>query len=103
MKAKFIDFDEQIRTMRVNLNNEARALLRQAKLNKILFNVEDDKTSLVVSDEDGLWNVTSIEMIDDTITINTESHNLEIDFMDCSTDDMVAVYEAIYHHVANLK
>ena len=103
MEVKFIDFNEEIGAMRVNLDNEACALLRQAKLNKILFDVEDDRTSLAVSDEDGLWNVTAIEMSDDTITIKTESHNLEIDFMDCSTDDMVAVYEAIYHHVSNLK
>lgn len=103
MSYKFIDFNEQIQTMRVNLDNEARALLRKSNIDKISFDVKEDVELLAISDEDGLWIVTQIKMIDDELIIVTESHNSEMDYMDCSTDDMVAIYENIYHYVVNQK
>lgn len=96
MKVVFKDFNESLSQLRLAIDNEVCALFIANGVSLLGFDEDEDRLS--IAEEDETWRVNSIEYQNDSnkVVINTES-GFETDFTDCNTDDMVAVYEAVYN------
>lgn len=94
--SNFINFEEQVGKIRVNLANSTEALFKE--LNHIeVLNCGDE--GLAITTSEGTQDVASIGYdIEGGVYVKTESGEVH-DYMDLDTDDMVAIYENVWYQL----
>ncbi len=92
----FINFEEQVGKIRINLANSTESLFKE--LNRIEV-LDCTGEGLAISTAEGTQDVTSIGYdIGGSVYVKTESGEVH-DYMDLDTDDMVAIYENVWYQL----
>lgn len=92
----FKDFNQILSDIRTGIDNEVCSLFRNSDVR--VFNVEDTGVSIQTNDE--VISVIRIECenVGDTFNISLAlDDGFDMDFTDCTTDDMVSLYETIFN------
>lgn len=92
----FKDFAPMVSELRIGTNACIVELMKRFQITEL----ESDDTLGIVVDEEVLT-VSIISMEDDDSIIITLTDGSIEDFMDCETDDMVAIYEHVYSLLYN--
>ncbi len=100
---KFKDFNETVAQLRLGIDNEVCALFRNAKIDKLDFTNDEDIERLAINEHGERWLVETIEYYNGNNTIEISIADFNVDFTDCDTDDMVAVYEAVWGKIFGSK
>ena len=94
----FIDFNERLGKLRVDLMKATEALMKSDQPPFIEFDVSDE--GLAISTAEGTQDVQTIayDFMSKSVTLKTTAGEVW-DYADLETDDMVAVYENVYYQV----
>jgi hypothetical protein len=94
----FIDFNERLSKLRVDLMRATEALMKSDQPPFAEFDVSDE--GLAISTAEGTLDIQTIayDFMSKSVMLKTESGEVW-DYADLETDDMVAVYENVYYQV----
>ena len=90
----FLDFQEEVGKIRLNINKEVEGLMESAET------LDCRDTGVAITHDCENQNVSTIfkDILGNGVTVKTESGTC-VDFIELSTDDMVAIYEHIHYMV----
>jgi hypothetical protein len=96
--SNFIDFNERLSKLRVDLMRATEALMKSDQPPFTQFDVTDE--GLAISTAEGTLDVETIayEPFNKTVMVKTATGDVW-DYSDLETDDMVAIYEHVYYQV----
>ena len=95
--SNFIDFNERLTKMRVDLMRATEALVKTEQPPFAQFDVSNE--GLAISTAEGTQDVQTI-FYDPSTTVWLKTKSGEVwEYSDLDTDDMVAIYEHIYYQV----
>jgi hypothetical protein len=96
--SNFIDFNERLSKLRVDLMRATEALMKSDQPPFAEFDVEGE--GLAISTAEGTQDIKTIfyENLSKVVCIKTTSGEVW-DYSDLETDDMVAIYEHVYYQV----
>ena len=94
--SNFIDFNERLTKMRVDLMRATEALVKTEQPPFAQFDVSNE--GLAISTAEGTQDVQTIFYDQSTVCLKTTAGEIW-EYSDLDTDDMVAIYEHIYYQV----
>jgi len=96
---EFKDFASDLERLRINTRIATEHLMLSNHNRDLYY---DENSGVSIQSDDGVEDVSCIFMNLDDLTIKCHS-GMCYDFIDLNTDDMIAIYEAVYHDVYNFE
>ena len=89
----FINFEEQVSSIRINASQEIDRLFIENNIDNIQID------SVFINSENGIVEITECEYVDGSGVTLTDEFSVSHMLMDLDTDDIIAIYEEIWFNL----